>query len=605
MIEVNSFAELRTTVPAKAGDIAFLKRYWDKDSSFRGGGWFVGFPQTTSLPTDDSGTIAVDANKKFFWRRTINDPDLITIFDFGGKCDGKTDDKNAFYQNLLWAKGYDTNSDTLGVKIPTGKSFISPLDLTSLGELPVFAIYGDSRAKGGWRPRVRIISDKSVNTVFKVNARRTILEGFVWDGQATADTTKNTGAITPDMCSNIQPFFENICQTGEYANIFGCRVEKNGGTAYRFIDTLDTKIDQFYSGPSYGAVFDIGWSNNPKGKWDHSTAISLQNANFQNGFGAATLKMPRVTQGLMRNVWIEHTRFPGNLNDGQWVMEAVSIEDSPNPINFNNSRLVIDGIYFQSGSSMDLTRKASPDNWLSGYERGVIRRETYGVQMTDASFRAGHYTGYKISNNTDQDKWFYIGSFSFPKMNQIWEIELLGKAGGVVPNAKLEQPTAMNGMGRRVITMQRCNTPNKKVYADMQQEGVDAIADVVYQRLWEDFGKVFVKLRANSGDTIFNLTTTGPTRFEAGVCTMFSEGPCECVDALLTEMTTSVEKNQKDYARPQNRFSLHNGLAGIGANEQGLLTMQTAEGKAPKDLTKPTGFVTININGVDRTIPYF
>lgn len=44
MIEVNSFAELRTTKPSKAGEMAMLRRYYDKDSTFRGGGEFVGFP---------------------------------------------------------------------------------------------------------------------------------------------------------------------------------------------------------------------------------------------------------------------------------------------------------------------------------------------------------------------------------------------------------------------------------------------------------------------------------------------------------------------------------------------------------------------------------
>ena len=29
MIEVNSFAELRTTVPPKSGEVASLKRYYD------------------------------------------------------------------------------------------------------------------------------------------------------------------------------------------------------------------------------------------------------------------------------------------------------------------------------------------------------------------------------------------------------------------------------------------------------------------------------------------------------------------------------------------------------------------------------------------------
>lgn len=603
MIEVNSFDELRKTAPSKAGDLAILKRYYDKDSKFRGGGWFIGFPQT-NVPADDGGINAVDANKKFFWQRVVNDPEEINIMHFGGKCDGKTDDSDAFRRNFMWVYNMKDGSDTLGVKLPSGTTMLKPMDFTDLGEVPVFAVYGDTRCTKGWRPRVKIISDKSDKNVFKVKARRMILQGLNWNGQCTADTTKNTGAIPPELRSNNQIFFENICTMGQYIGVHCFRAENNGGSALKFQDTIDTSITEIYGSKSYGAVIEAKWSNTVQAGWNHSTAVRLENGNFQYGYGPAVLDMPRMTQAFMKNIWIEHTRFPGNLNDGQWVFEGNSIESSDNPLNLANTRCVINGFYFQGKGTMNLERAKSPDNWLSGYERGNIRTETYGIIMTDSCFRAGYYTGYKITNTTHEDKWFYIGDFSFPKMNQVWEIEFLSKRDGTAAKEKNEQPSQMNGMGRRRINMQRCSSPNK-VYADMQQEGEDAIVDVVYQRLWDTHAKVFVKLAKDCGDVIFNLTTTGPTRFEAGVCSLYSDGPCECTGDLLTEMTTSVEKNQKDYARPQNRFSLHNGLAGIGANEQGVLTMQTAEGKAPKDLTKPAGFTTININGVDRVIPYF
>lgn len=605
MIEVNCFDDLRKTAPAKAGDLAILKRYYDKDSKFRGGGWFIGFPQTNNIPADDGGITAVDQNKKFFWQRVVNDPSNITIFDFGGRCDGKTDDSDAYRRNFMWSFNMKDGSDTLGVKLPAGTTMLKPMDFTDLGEIPVFALYGDTRCDKGWRPRVKIVSDKSAKQVIKVKARRTIIRGINWNGQCTADVTKNTGAIMPEMRSNNQIFFENICPTGQYVGVHCFRAESNGGSALKFQDTIDTSITEIYGSKIFGAVIEAKWSNTVAGGWNHSTAVRLENGNFQYGYGPAVLDMPRMTQAIMKNIWIEHTRFPGNLNDGQWVFEANSIESSDNPLNLNNTRCVINGFYFQGKGTMSLERKSGPDNWLSGYERGNIRTETYGIIMTDACFRAGYYTGYKLTNNTDQDKWFYVGDFSFPNVNQIWEIEFLGKRGGTVPNAKSEQPAQMVGMGRRIITLQRCVTPAKKVYADMRMEGTDAILDVVYQRLWADHGKVFVKLAANSGDTIFNLTTNGPTRFDQGTCTLFSNDVCECVGDQLAEMTASVEKGQKDYARPQGRFSIHNGVAGIGANEQGVVTLQTAEGKAPKDLAKPAGFTTLNINGVDRYVPYY
>jgi hypothetical protein len=105
MIEVNSFAELRTTVPPKSGEVASLKRYYDKDSSFRGGADFVGFLSTTPLK-DDGGTVAV--GNGFYWKRTINDPAEVNILHFGAKGDGVTDDTDAFRRMLTWTQTYNT-----------------------------------------------------------------------------------------------------------------------------------------------------------------------------------------------------------------------------------------------------------------------------------------------------------------------------------------------------------------------------------------------------------------------------------------------------------------------------------------------------------------
>lgn len=88
MIEVNSYAELRTTVPSKNGDLAFLRRY-NADSTFHGGGDFTGFIGTTTA-TDDGGTLAV--GNGFYWKRVINDPSDINVYHFGAKGDGYAND---------------------------------------------------------------------------------------------------------------------------------------------------------------------------------------------------------------------------------------------------------------------------------------------------------------------------------------------------------------------------------------------------------------------------------------------------------------------------------------------------------------------------------
>ena len=201
MIEVNSFAELRTTMPSKPGEIAVLKRYYDKDSSFRGGGDFVGFTGTTILK-DDGGTVAI--GNGFYWKRSINDPREVNILHFGAKGDGVTDDTDAFKRILGWSQTYSQNMKGLPVRFPGGRFLIMPMDLSN-AEIPFFGLAGDDLALGSL-PGTTIVSDKSANTLFKVQARRTTIRGITWDGQATADTVTNTATITPEMCSNVQPF---------------------------------------------------------------------------------------------------------------------------------------------------------------------------------------------------------------------------------------------------------------------------------------------------------------------------------------------------------------------------------------------------------------
>ncbi|MCX8965725.1 amylovoran biosynthesis protein AmsF [Erwinia psidii] len=582
MIEVNCFADLRTTVPTKAGDIAALKRYYDKDSSFHGGGDFVGFLGTPTL-ADDSGTIAKGSG--FYWKRIINDTDQVNLYHFGARGDGTTDDSDAFKRMLTWSQSYDSIAKDIGVRFPAGKFLIFPMDL-SASEIPCFALYGDD-SPYGVLPRTTIISDKSANTVFKVNARRSVIQGIAWNGQASADTTTNTGAITADMLSNVQPFFENTTIEGEFVHVHCFRAQYNGGTVIKLLDTLDTRFNQIYTQNTYARVFDVNWSNSPNGVWDHATAIELSNANFQYGYGDATLMMPRLTQGVIRNVWIEHTRFPGDLSNGQWIVDALSVEDCDNALSMNNSRVLIRQLNLQAGSTV--TNDSTADSWLSGYERGWRRDENFGTVMT-GSMKAGWYSGFRLSNSSTADKWFRIGKFTFPKVNQQWTLEIISKLSTASPSGVAANPLQAVSSGVTYLNLQRCASA---VAADMFHRGLSAVVDVKYKPSYSDIVEVWVKLKAGSGDTMFNVRSTGPTRFDAGSCSLFSPDLSEVSDE--TTIGTST---------PNARLSFHNGIAGLGANEKGVVTLATSEAVAPSG-TVPSGYITLNVNGTDRKFPYY
>jgi len=606
MIEVNSFAELRTTKPSASGEIALLKRYYDKDSTFQGGGRFVGFiDAAASASADDGGSVAVGSAGGYFWRRIIDNVEDINIYHFGGKrlrgdsnfdADNGAVNHTACINMLKWGQGFSSPvSNTsknpvhgVGIRLPAGKFQIDPVDLTGEGEINYFSLYGDD-CEYGVSPRTIIVSDQSAAPVFKVKARRTAIRGIFWDGQATADIVKNTGAITAGMVSNTQPFFENTVIEGEFVNITCCRIENIGGAAFKLLDTLDTRLDQIYSNTTYARVFDIGWSDSVVGVWDHSTAVELSNCNFQKGYSDATLYMPRVTQGLIRNVWIEHTRYPGDLSNGQWIIDALSIESSENPLKLNYTRTTMRALSLQSGAKVDLTKAGT--SWLSGFEYGWRRDENYGTEMT-GSLKAGWYSGYRLSNSSEQDKWFRVGKFFFPNANQHWHLEMHGKALRDTATQPADAPLLSNVCGKAYLNLYRGAS---SVGGNLHYEGDSGVIDCLVRTSDSKglYGEVWLKLKAQCGDVVINLKTTGPSRFEAGQCSLFS--------ADFSEVTDLDTNNRVKLSTMMN---FHNGSAGYGFDDS-VVTLATAVAEAPASTATPAGYITVRINGVNRKLAYF
>lgn len=610
MIEVTSFAELRNKKPAATGEIAFLKSYYNSDKVFQGGGNFAGFLDTDKIKytasSDDGGTIAVPTNGGYCWKRIIDNVEDINIYHFGGKrlvgdasadADNGVINRKACLSMNKWARGFASPVEDvskspirdIGIRFPAGKFTINPVDLTGEGELPFFNMYGDD-CEYGVAPRTIITSDKSSNVVFKVKARRMAIRGIFWDGQATADTTANTGAITAAMVSNQQSFFQNLTIEGQYINVTCFRAENTGNSVFKFVDTLDTRLDQIYSKNTYSRVFDITWSDSPQGNWDHSTAVELTNSNFQYGYGDATLFMPRVGQGLIRNVWIEHTRFPGDLSNGQWIMDALSIESSVNPLKLNYARVLMRQLSLQSGGSIDTERTGTA--LLSSYEHGWRRDENYGTEMT-GSMKAGWYSGHRVTNNSDTDKWFRVGSFNFRNANQHWHLEFNGKTLRDTTTSPTDNPLLSNVCGKTLINFYRGPS---SVGGNMHFEGDSGVSDCYL--LSTNSGatcEAWVKLKAKSGDVVVNLTTTGPTHFDAGQSSLFYPDFTE--DATL-------DLSSKSRVALSTVMNYHNGSAGYGF-DGGIITLASEAAVAPAASATPAGYITVKINGVNRKLAYF
>jgi amylovoran biosynthesis protein AmsF len=564
--EIPSVEELRKTRPLFAGAKVKLKS-WHEGFEV-GGGEFVG---TFDDAKDDEGVIF--AGKGFHWRRVVEDFNRLTLFDFGAIADGKTDTAPAIKAMYQWS--IDA-SQQICVQFPAGTFFVSECDFGDEGRR-FFRISG-AMVNFGYFPATTLVSDGRSEFLFQVNARWTEISNLNFNGNN-------------DKRPNKQGLFRNTCPGGQFFRGACLRFNQVGGVSLSLLDTLDCKIDQWYANACTGDVIKASWSGQKAGAWDHSTAIELSNFNAQHCKGGMVLNLPRCSQSIIHNGWIEHSDFPGDISNGQWIVDALSIEDCKNPLNARNSRLNMRQTNLQSGSWIDNSLEG--ERWLNIWEMGSTRVESYGVAI-DGSLKYNYITSrFRLTNNTDQPTWFELGNLYSPTVGDSWEIEVFGQSqfnNGTANQPLMDVIDGKGTGGRAVIHVQR---KKNKAEASWSAEGSSPVVDVRFEPRTDTDTKVFVKLAGWTPTTAVLIKSTAKDRFLTGRCAR--------VDAVMDKGAPGSGAQQA----PQ-RFSLHNGKAGIGGNEQGDLLMATRALKPEQvDTREPKGFISVVINGEQVAMPYF
>lgn len=566
--EIASVAELRKTRPLFEGAKVKLKS-WHEGREV-GGGEFVGSFQSTQ----NDGGVNI-AGEGFSWRRVVDDFNRLTLFDFGAIADGQTDTAPAIMAMFNWSQ---QANQQICVQFPAGTFMVSACNLGEKN-LNLFRISG-AMVNFGYFPATTIVSDGKSDFVFEMNARRVELSNLIFNGNS-------------DKNPNQQGFFHNTCPGGQFFRGACLRFTAVGGTAISLQDTLDCKIDQWYASRCSGDVIKAGWSGQKQGNWDHSTAIELSNFNAQHCRGGKVLNLARCAQSIIHNGWIEHCDNPGDISNGQWIIDALSLEDCKNPLIAHNSRLNMRQTSLQSGSWIDNSMQG--DRLLSIWEMGSTRVESYGVAL-DGSLNYNYITSrWRLENNTNQETWFDLGSLYSPTVGDSWEIEIFGQS--QFSNGSGDKPL-MNLIGdkttggRAVIHVQRKKDLSE---ASWSAEGSSPIVDVRYVAEHDTDVRIFVRLAGWTPSAAVLVKTTGKDRFVTGRCAR--------VNAKMEKGNPPSGDAAK---RAPQRFSLHNGKAGVGANEQGDLLMASRPLSAGQvDTSKPEGFVSVVINGKQVALPYF
>ncbi|QGZ16295.1 putative EPS-depolymerase [Erwinia phage Hena1] len=651
---LTNFAALRSREPAYEGERVYIKCHTAPALSVylpEGGGWFIG---RKTKQADDGGYVA-SAGGNWHWQRDKDLKDLY-IGDFGGVADGITDAQPAFlaYKNFLFgtyaraksggtsagAGGYSPN---FALRFGAGTYFIKPGEYNKYGSKVAsgaadasfnpsgYYAAGGVRIEGvaveqGKMLATRIISDKSDAPVFLINHRRVSFHNFIWDGQQTTKVDQYNANTNPtgtnlligatqgvfnDTASNKQPFLKNECPGGCYARISCINAVNTGSYMFYLLDTLDSKVEQVFSSITAGPVIQVGWSGQTAGVWDHSTSLEIRNCNFGTPVAPA-IWAPRCGQAIMNNCWFEHGTIPFDINNGQWDLGMICVEDCRKNPSLWYSKTTCVTLSVPTGNDFDRSSPTSgtwasypknPDGsditaWTGGYDQGSWLMQNHGAYFECPvvyPWGRGYLRG---RNDSDSVLWVNIGNFRNPTNGGFWRVRILG---GSYYNTTTAQNILSDGLGgEATINIGRGTGTTPKI--SWYSEGSGPIANVTstvfpqYQPQTSNdiVPAVWIPIRPRCGEFTVFVEGTGLTRKEAGI------------PAGYTASGFSQTANP-GYTRIPGRFSFHTGQAGFGASGDvaAITSRSAASGTTPVDTSKPRQWLRVNVNGIEYAMPYY
>lgn len=558
--QVASFADLRKLVPLKDGMRVSL-RGWNTGTRY-GGGEFIATKNANAQANDDGGMIA-SSTRGWYWTRVCEDQNKLDVTHFGAIPDGKTDSLAAFVAMYNWSQ---KNLPELGVRYPSGTFFLSRF--ARPGAVNLFRVTG-SQVNFGYFPATTIVSDSKEEFIFDVNARKTEISNIIFSGRG--DSLKVDDG-KGNQIPNRKGVYRNVAVQGQFVHFHCVKFDKIGGTCASMIDTLDTKFHQWYASQCTGDVLVAKWSDSAKGGWNHSTAIELSNFNVQYCTGGKVLDMQRATQSLITNGWIEHCDNPGDISDGQWVINALSIEDCKTPLKASYARLIEMGRNLQSGSSIDYSDDKSITRFLSEWEAGRVDIQNHGIYVNGSLDVMAYGSRLKLNNNSANAQWFCLGKFFSPTQGDSIDINMVGTGNCLSVGDKIDDiDSVRQGGGNTLIRVQL-----KKGGANVSHQpvGSSPLAAVKYVASGNNAFTIYVQLKPYTYNVIPMVTFTGKTHFEAGVSLYWTPD----MSAVSVDQTTDAGKAGKvllDGAADSRENWSMGQKAGVGGSDDGYLVLKS------------------------------
>lgn len=575
LIQLRDIAALRATEPTRAGELASVLEY--TAGTAMGGGLFV-YDKSDSKTKEDYGmTILTPQGAR--WKRVMFDYNSVTVLDFGAVADGKTDCLEAVKRMFNWSQD---NYPATGIRFTAGKFLISKFDISTEKEVNRFKLSG-APVNFGYFPTTTLISDRKDNEVmFSVNARYVEISGFVIDGESS----------TGSHPTNSKGFFKNIIEAGQFLRVSSMEFRNLGGRGLDILDTLDCKIDQWYARDCQNSLIYAHWSNNPNGKWDHSTAIELSNFNIQRNKAQPAIFAPRCTQALMRNGWIEHSSDPGDISNGQWILEALSIEACETPLKMAYCRTITLQKNIQGGNGFDFTPRPTDAEWLSEYERGSVEIDNTGIVVNGALNYDYITAQHPMNNLQDAHSWWCVGEVQL-KLGQQVHMRVIGTAAYNSMGSTQTDATDKTSEGVAHIYLQRLRTP---IACTWYGEGSCPLSQVHVEQIKSGECRVYVKLSTYTASAKVLMETNGESRMEAGTHFLYRKIFTLCATEKASELDEAV--------KTPVAFEQHwtgNARVGYGYNHNGELLLHATKGTLA-EFSDTTELLKVRINGAEYAL---
>lgn len=547
---VDSIADLKAFEPTAS--VKMVRVISFAKGTYVGGGFFYYDSTDKSTPSDNATVIVTPKGAR--WKKVIENQNDINVTHFGALPDGVTDCSAACIAMFNWSKKYNAR---IGIQFPAGTFKLNGFDISG-SSVSTFRMVG-AMVSYGYFPATTLISDQGTGMMVKVKARWSEFGNFFIDGQSNVKDF--------NYKLNTKGFFQNIEVAGEFVRGTNLRFSNMGGVCVALVDTLDTKIDQFYVSKCTGGVVHATWSDTSFHSWDHSTAVELTNFNIQQCTGDIPIfDLQRCTQSIIRNGWIEHSTTPGDLSNGQWVIEALSMEDCDTPLNLTYSRYVMTQRNFQ-GKSNIITNDSTKSTWLSIWENGNTEIENHGIKTT-GSMNYGYLTSEnRFSNIQEKSGWVKVGDLFVPADGDTVNLRIIGTLS--FNSVGIERKVGGTGYGGGE-TIIRAQKKKSGVQLTWESYGASAVQDVMYSTNGSTTAcAVYVKLGPWVMNCVSVVETSAKDRYYAGVCFRWTPAGTAIADADLAAVPGIVQAPAQ--------LSLGAGKNGIVVSSDGYIGLSTVQ----------------------------